>query len=145
MRRIHPAAYPNHPRVGVGAVVFREGKVLLIFRGKPPAQHTWAIPGGSVNLGETLQQAAEREVQEETGVIITAREPIFTFDAIVRDETDQVQFHYVVVDLAADYVSGEPTPGDDALDARWVSSDEMEGLRMNEMTGKLLKAVSCKL
>lgn len=131
--------YPDHPRVGVGAVVFKDQSVLLILRGKPPAEGMWAVPGGSVNLGETLQEAADREILEETGIIVKSKTPIFTFDAIVRDEAGRVQFHYVIVDLLADYVSGEPRAGDDALDARWVSAEEMETLKVNSMTRKLLK------
>ncbi len=98
--------------------VFNNNKVLLVQRGKPPAEGAWAIPGGSVKLGETLQQAAEREILEETGVTIKARDPAYTFESIQRDETGAVRFHYVIVDLNADYVCGEPKPDDDALDAR---------------------------
>ncbi|MDA8139001.1 MAG: NUDIX hydrolase, partial [Desulfobacteraceae bacterium] len=118
------SVYPDQPLASVGAVVFKENRVLLVQRGRPPAQGQWAIPGGRIALGETLQQAAEREIMEETGVVITAREPIFTFDVVERDEQGKVRFHYIVVDLIADYVSGDPRPGDDAADARWVAAEE---------------------
>ena len=131
--------YPGNPRVAVGAVVFKEECVLLVRRGQPPAEDLWAIPGGSVEIGETLQAAAEREILEETGIQIRALKPIYTFDVIDRDAAGKVRFHYVIVDLAADYIRGEPVPGDDALDARWVSAGEISGLEVSTATLKLLK------
>jgi len=125
--------------LGVGAVVFHKGRVLLVRRGKPPAEDCWAIPGGRVELGESLQAAAEREIREETGVRIRAGEPIWVFDAIVRDPDGRVRFHYVIVDLGAEYISGEPVAMDDAREARWVAAHELGGLRVNAETVKLLK------
>jgi ADP-ribose pyrophosphatase len=86
-----------------------------------------------------LQQAAEREIREETSVRIRAGEPVFTFDYIDRDTAGRVKFHYVIVDLLADYISGEPQPGDDAADARWVSAEAIKTLKVSAMTLKLLK------
>jgi ADP-ribose pyrophosphatase len=131
--------YPDQPRVAVGAIVFKDNQVLLVRRGKPPARDLWAIPGGSVEIGETLQRAAEREIFEETGITIQALEPVFTFDYIERDEFGCARFHYVIVDLTADYVRGEPRAGDDAADARWVSSQEMATLKISSKTRQLLK------
>jgi len=130
--------YPVQPQVAVGAIVFKDSRVLLVQRGKAPALGMWSIPGGSVELGETLQRATEREIREETGLTIKAREPVFTFDVIDRDENGRVRFHYVIVDLMADYISGELRAGDDALDARWASSEETKSLNMSEMTRHLL-------
>lgn len=132
--------YPGHPRVAVGAVVFKDECVLLVRRGQPPAEDLWAIPGGSVEIGETLQEAAEREILEETGIQIRAAKPIYTFDVIDRDEAGKIRFHYVIVDLAADYVMGEPSPGDDAIGAHWVSAQEINGLEVSAATLKLLKS-----
>jgi ADP-ribose pyrophosphatase len=123
----------------VGAIVFKDRKVLLVRRGKPPARDLWAIPGGSVEVNETLQRAAEREIYEETGITIQALEPIYTFDYIERDEFGCARFHYVIVDLTADYVGGEPRPGDDAVEARWVSAQELARLRVSLKTLQLLK------
>jgi 8-oxo-dGTP diphosphatase len=131
-------AYPNCPQVAVGAIVFKEDKVLLVLRGKPPAENLWSIPGGSVELGETLQEATEREIMEEAGITIRAREPVYTFDVLERDNKGNVRFHYVIVDLAADYISGELRPGDDAVDVRWFSADEVNKLKVSEATRKLL-------
>lgn len=131
--------YPEHPRVAVGAVVFKEDAVLLVQRGQAPAKGSWAIPGGSVRVGETLQQAAEREILEETGVIIRATEPVYTFDVIERDVEGRVRFHYVIVDLAAEHVAGSPRPASDAVDARWVSVAGLRRRKVNPATLKLLK------
>lgn len=132
-------AYPGCPQVAVGAVVFKEDKVLLILRGKPPAENHWSIPGGCVELGETLQEAAEREIREETGLFIQARKPVYTFDVIERDHKGEILFHYVIVDLEADYVSGELRPGDDAVDVCWASSQDVKSLNVSAATRKLLK------
>ncbi|MEE4608548.1 MAG: NUDIX hydrolase [Desulfobacteraceae bacterium] len=117
--------YPDFPRVAVGAVVVRERQVLLVRRGKAPARGLWAIPGGSVRLGESLRQAAERELLEETGLTIRAGEPVLTFESIHRDDDGRVRFHYVIVDLAAEYVAGAVRSADDATDARWFSWAEI--------------------
>lgn len=132
--------YPQNPRVAVGAVVFNNNRVLLVRRGQPPSEDLWAIPGGSVEIGETLQEAAEREILEETGITIRAGEPVYTFDVIDRDGAGKIRFHYVIVDLGADYVRGDPTAGDDAVEARWVTAREINNLHVSAPTLKLLKA-----
>ena len=131
--------YPTHPRVAVGAIVFNNNRVLLVRRSMPPSRDLWAIPGGKVKLGETLQEAAEREILEETGIIIKALEPVFTFDHIEWDESARARFHYVIVDLTAEYIQGELRAGDDAAEVRWVSADEISTLQTSSMTLGLLK------
>ena len=131
--------YPDNPRVAVGAVVFSNNCVLLVRRGQPPSEDLWAIPGGSVKIGETLQEAAEREILEETHITIRAGEPVYTFDAIERDDSGKIRFHYLIVDLVADYVTGNPTAGDDAAEARWVTAQEINELPVSPPTLKLLK------
>lgn len=133
--------YPDHPRVGVGAVVLRNGLVLLVRRGVEPARGLWAIPGGGLRLGETLQQGAEREILEETGIVIRAGAPVFTCDSFERDEAGRVRFHYVIVDLSADYVSGDVRAADDAIEARWVSPAEIRNLPATKTTLKLLQQI----
>jgi len=120
------------PQIAVGALVFRNGRVLLVKRKYNPAAGLWAIPGGRVQFGETLKDAAERELLEETSVQIKAGEPIYTFEYINS-------FHYVIIDLEAEYISGEPTPADDALDARWIRPDELAKLEVTSSTIQLLK------
>jgi len=129
---------PSAPKAAVGAVVIEEGRILLVKRKYPPKKGNWAIPGGSVNLGESLQAAAEREIMEETGLIIEAKEPVYTFDLIEHDSKGKILFHYVVVDLLAEYVSGDLHPADDVSDARWFNPDEIDGLEISETTNMLL-------
>jgi ADP-ribose pyrophosphatase len=131
--------YPDRPCLAVGAVVFKDNRVLLVQRGKSPALGQWAIPGGSVKLGETLRRAAEREIMEETGITIHAEAPIYQFESIEKDNTGQVRFHFVIIDVAATYIGGDIRPGDDAADARWVSSAELKDLPVNSVTRKVLK------
>ncbi len=132
--------YPNRPVVAVGAIVFRDNRVLLVRRGQPPSRDLWAIPGGRVEIGETLQEAAEREILEETGIIIQAREPVYAFDYIERDGSALPRFHYVIIDLIADYVRGETRAGDDAADVCWVSAAELDDLNVSSKTVHLLKS-----
>ncbi|UCF91609.1 MAG: NUDIX hydrolase [Desulfobacterales bacterium] len=134
--------YPDRPRVAVGSVVLHDDQVLLVRRGKPPSEGEWAIPGGSVELGENLQAAAEREIREETRVSVRATRIVHVFDDIRRDGTERVRFHYVIVDLLADYIEGEPAPGDDVSEARWVSRQELAHLPVNTNTLKLLKKLN---
>jgi ADP-ribose pyrophosphatase len=131
--------YPDRPWVAVGAIVFKDNEILLVQRAQPPSRDIWAIPGGSVEIGESLQKAAEREILEETGVKIRAEEPVFTFDYIEHDDNGRVRFHYVIVDLGAVYISGKPCAGDDASIARWVSAKALADLNVSPMTRKLLK------
>ena len=133
--------YPDRPVVGVGAVVVHEGRVLLVKRGVAPSRGLWAVPGGALELGETLQQGAEREIREETGVIIRAREPVCAFDFFERDGGGRIRFHFVIVDVAADYIRGDVKGADDALEARWLAPGDLEGLPVSKNTLKLLRAV----
>ena len=130
--------YPPVPRVAVGAIVFQDDRVLLVRRGQAPSIGQWAIPGGKVTLGESLQEAAEREIYEETGIRISAGKPAYVFDVVDRDEDGRIRYHYVIVDLDATYRSGELCPGDDALEARWVATHEMEALDVSPPTRQLL-------
>jgi 8-oxo-dGTP diphosphatase len=134
--------YPDFPRVGVGAVVIKDSKVLLVRRGIPPSEGFWAIPGGHVELGETLQETAEREILEETRIVIKAGDPIYAFDLIERDDSGRIRFHFIVVDVEGEYVSGEPRGSDDALEARWLSWEEIKVLPVSLNTIKLLKAIN---
>ncbi len=125
----------KHIILGVGAVVFHANRVLLVKRNKPPFLHQWAIPGGKVGFGESLREAAEREIREETGIIIEAREPVYTFEVI-----NDMQSHYVVIDLEARYISGSPQANDDACDAAWICATDMANINVNQITRDLLKA-----
>ncbi|MFH1724782.1 MAG: NUDIX hydrolase [Elusimicrobiota bacterium] len=134
-----PAPYPEGPRVAAGAVVIKDGRVLLVKRRHPPKTGLWAIPGGGVRLGESLAEAAERELLEETGVRARAGEPVHTFELIETEPGGRVRYHYVVIDLMAEFAGGELSPQDDAMDARWVSPEELSGLPVTETTLDLLR------
>ena len=112
--------YPDRPWSGVGVVGWRGGDVLLIQRGKEPMRGSWSIPGGSHDLGETVREAAVREVLEETGVEISLGPIIDVIDTVRRDEEGRVRTHYTLVDFAATWVAGEPVAGDDAMAAEFV-------------------------
>ena len=131
-------AYRELPRVGVGAVVIHEGRILLVKRASPPGKGFWAIPGGLVELGETVREAAERELLEETGISVRARDAFYIFDFIDRDAEGKIRYHYIIVDFLADYLGGEPKAADDVSDARWVSPDEAAALNLSPTTRKLL-------
>ena len=141
MTKARRSEYPDAPQVGVGAVLVRDGCVLLVKRASPPSQGMWAIPGGRVELGETLQHAAERELREETGIIARAGAPIYTFDVIQHDEAGQVRFHYVIVDLWMEYVAGEVRAGDDAAEARWITYQDLGVLPIHPATRALLEQI----
>ena len=120
--------YPEAPIVGVGAVIVDRDRVLLVRRANEPSRGRWSIPGGTVELGETLARAATREVSEECGVEVTVGDVLSTFDMIQRDAQGHIRYHYVLIDLAARCVSGEPAAGTDVLEVRWVREAEFEEL-----------------
>ena len=101
-------AYPDRPVVGVGVVVWRRDRVLLIRRGQEPRLGQWSLPGGGQHLGETVEQAARREVREETGLALSRIELLTVVDLVERDASDAVQYHYTLVDFVAEAAAGEP-------------------------------------
>lgn len=130
--------YPDRPIVGVGVVVIREDRVLLIRRGQAPWLGEWSIPGGAQELGETVAEAAHREVAEETGIAIDIRGLIDVVDAIQQDEADRTRMHYTLVDLLAVWKSGKPRPGDDAAALEWVSFERLESLPIWTRTREII-------
>ena len=118
---------PAAPVVGVGGVVVRDGRALLIRRGKEPLYGRWAVPGGTVELGESLEDALVREMEEETGLRVEPVEVLTVFDRIDR-EGGRVVYHYVIVDYLCEYLSGEPRGASDALEAAFVSEADLPAL-----------------
>ncbi len=130
--------YPDRPIVGVGAVVFRGDEVLLIQRGKPPRIGDWSLPGGMQELGETVFEAAAREVLEETGVQIQDIALIDVVDAITPDGNGGIKFHYTLVDVVADWRDGEPIGGSDAMHAQFMSFDQVAELSLWRETHRII-------
>lgn len=120
--------YPERPIVGVGAVIFDEGRVLLIERGHAPLKGEWSLPGGALELGETLEEGIRREVLEETGLIIDPLAIVEVFDRISRDADGRVQYHYVLVDYLCRVIGGSVACATDAADARWAARDELDSI-----------------
>ncbi len=120
--------YPDRPWIGVGVVAFRGADVLLVRRGRPPRQGEWSIPGGAQQLGETLEQAARRELREETGIEVGPLALAAAVDLITPDETGRTRFHYTILDLTGQWVAGTPVAGDDVTEARWFAPGELAAL-----------------
>jgi len=120
--------YPTRPVVGVGVVVWRDDKIILIKRGKAPRQGEWGLPGGMQHLGETIFETAVREVREETGLDITPLGIITALDALTRDRHNKIEFHYTIIEVVAESLEGMPKANDDAQDVRWATLDEVVSL-----------------
>jgi ADP-ribose pyrophosphatase YjhB (NUDIX family) len=131
--------YPQRPLIGVGAVVCRGNQVLLIRRGTPPRIGEWSLPGGAQRLGETVFEAAVREVAEEAGVAIAVLGMIDVIDMIDRDEQGRIRFHYTLIDVAARWQAGEPRAAGDASDAAWMDVDCLDGLGMWHETLRVIR------
>ncbi len=130
------------PRAAIGAYIRNADRVLLIRRKGPPASGEWALPGGKVHLGESLLAAVEREVLEETGLLVTATEPaLHVFDSVHRDSHGQIVFHYVIIDYAATVIGGTLHAGDDAAEADWFSAAELQSITINDHTAHFLRDV----
>ncbi len=129
---------PNRPVLGVSTLVRRGESVLLVRRGKAPLRDIWAFPGGSVEFGESLAEAAAREVLEETGLTVAIGEPIDHAEIILRDEAGIAQRHYVLVVFAGTWQAGEPVAGDDAAEARWVEFADLHRFQKTPDTERII-------
>jgi ADP-ribose pyrophosphatase YjhB (NUDIX family) len=131
--------YPDRPIVGVGAVVFRGERVLLIRRAKPPRAGEWSLPGGVQELGEGVIEAARREVREETGLELVRVEFLTVVDSIGRDRQGRVHWHYTLIDVWGEAAPGEARAGDDAAELAWFGLDELEGLGLWSETLRVVR------
>ena len=121
--------YPRHPIVGVGGIVIRKDCVLLIRRGREPLKGEWSIPGGMLELGESLADGVKREVLEETGLQVRPLEAITVFDRVQKNGK-RIQYHYVIVDYICRPAGGRLKSGSDVLDARWVKREDLPNYRV---------------
>ena len=131
--------YPDHPLVGVGAVVFKGGEVLLVRRGQEPARDSWSLPGGLVELGETLAAAIQRELAEETGLTVTILGIAAVAERIFPDPDGRIAYHYVLVDYLCDYLAGELSPGSDITAARFVSLGDLPDFDLPPFTADVIR------
>jgi mutator protein MutT len=135
--------YPEHPRVGVGAVIWKNGLVLLIKRAAPPRQNMWSLPGGMQQLGETLAEAILREIKEETGLVVRLGEIVEVIDLIERDQAGRVEYHFTVVDYEADWDFGQAVAADDALEAVWADPLDLASYELTpQLQSVIAKALS---
>ena len=134
-----PRSYPDRPYVGVGIVVFRGDEVLLAERDKPPRSRMWSIPGGAQELGETVEEAGRRELREETGLEVDIIGLIDVVDSITRDDDGRVQFHYTLVDLAAEWRSGEAVAGSDVPAVKWVKFTDIDNYGIRDITVRVIR------
>jgi mutator protein MutT len=132
-------SYPERPLVGVGAVIFDGDRVLLVKRGHAPLKGEWSLPGGCVELGETLEAAVAREVLEETGLAVDVGPVVEVFDRVQQGDDGRVEYHYVIVDYLCRPRGARIAHGSDAEDVRWVDPDDMPAYRLTDKAASVIR------
>jgi 8-oxo-dGTP diphosphatase len=130
--------YPDRPLVGVGGVVIQSGRTLLIKRGGPPLEGQWSIPGGMLELGETLKNGVQRELLEETGLTVRVGELVEVFERIFPDDSGRIRYHFVIHDFLCEVISGEPRAASDVTDVAWATRDELSQYGLTETATRVL-------
>jgi 8-oxo-dGTP diphosphatase len=131
--------YPDSPLVGVGAIIVEDGRVLLVKRGHPPLAGEWSIPGGVLEVGETLREAAIREAYEETCLTVESADLLGVYDRVLRDDDGRTLYHYVLIDFLCRRVGGEARAADDADEVRWFTPEEAVELALPEDTAEVIR------
>jgi 8-oxo-dGTP diphosphatase len=131
--------YPETPLVGVGAIIIDAERVALVKRGHPPLQGEWSIPGGVLEVGETLRAAAAREAREETGLNVEVQELLGVYDRVLRDDHGHVLYHYVLVDFLCRRMSGQLNAAGDAAEVRWFTREELSSLKLAPDTENVIR------
>jgi len=126
--------FPEVPLVGVGAVIIEDARVLLVKRAHPPLQAQWSIPGGVLEVGELVREAAIREAREETGLVVEPGDLLGVYDRVLRDAEQRVQYHYVLIDFLCRRIGGELLAASDAAEVRWFTRHELPELHLAEDT-----------
>ena len=131
--------YPDQPLVGVGAVIFKGEEVLLVRRGQEPAKDAWSLPGGLVELGETLTAALTREIAEETGVTVKILGVSAVLERIFPDPAGKIAYHYVLIDYACEYLEGELQPGSDITAGQFVALTDLDRFDLPQFTLEVIR------
>jgi 8-oxo-dGTP diphosphatase len=134
-----PRAYPDRPLIGVGAVIIADERVLIVQRASNPRRGEWTVPGGLVELGETLRAAVEREVLEETGLVAKTGPLLDVFDSIYPDAAGRTEYHYVLIDFLCDLISGDLKPATDISDARWITVADLDTTPLIGSTAEVIR------
>lgn len=131
--------YPDRPLVGVGAVIVQDGRAVIVQRATEPLKGQWSIPGGLLEVGETLRQCAAREALEETGLRVEAGDVVEVLDSIYPDPDGRTRYHYVLIDFLCRPVGGELRAGSDAAQVRWVRREELSNFTIAETALRVLR------
>ncbi len=131
--------YPEHPIIGVGAVIVDRGRALLVRRATEPLLGEWSVPGGMLELGETLRDGVRREVREETGIDVEPGQVIDVFDSIFADALGRTQYHYVLIDYLCRPLAGEARAASDVSDVRWVSLEALPAMTLRDSIEQVVR------
>jgi 8-oxo-dGTP diphosphatase len=137
--------FPETPLVGIGDIIIENARVVLVKRAHPPLQAEWSIPGGVLEVGELVREAAIREAREETGLTVEPGELLGVYDRVLRDADKRVQYHYVLIDFLCRRVAGDLTAASDAAEVRWFTREELPALKLAEDTLDVIRKGFAKL
>jgi 8-oxo-dGTP diphosphatase len=126
--------FPEVPLIGVGAIIIENARVVLVKRSHPPLQDQWSIPGGVLEVGELVREAAVREAREETGLVVEVMELLGVYDRVLRDPDKRVQYHYVLIDFLCRRVAGDLAAASDAAEVCWFTREELPAMKLAEDT-----------
>jgi len=131
--------YPQRPIIAVGGVVIHRGRVLLVRRGQPPLEGRWSIPGGILEIGETITSAIERELKEETGVSVRVAGLLEIYEKVLRDSDNRAQYHFVILDYVCEFLEGTADAAGDVTDAEWVAEVDLEKMQLTSAALRVVK------
>lgn len=131
--------YPKQPLIGVGAIIVQGGKVVLVRRGHAPLEGEWSIPGGVLEVGETMREGVIREAREETSLTVEALDLLGVYDRVLRDDRGQVLYHYVLIDFLCRVREGSLREAGDAAEARWFTQQEASALPLPPDTAEVVR------